>query len=126
MTLSTGPRHLPAGPRLATVAPHLAAVLLAVLVAFVAVACEPTLRQETGIVLSVDSPALGRVDSFRLLTPEGETLTFDTTELAFRREFPAPHLSEHMLLGDRIVVTYRQDGDRLMVTQLDDTEGPGH
>lgn len=84
------------------------------------VACEPTLQQETGIVLSVDSPALGRVDSFELLTADGERLVFDTSSLEFRPEFPAPHLSEHQVLGDRIVVTYKTDGERLVATQLDD------
>jgi len=83
-------------------------------------ACQPTLQQETGIVLSVDSPTLGQVDSFELLTADGEIVTFDTSELRFRREFPAPHLSEHQMLGDRIVVTYKTEGDRLLVTQLDD------
>ena len=102
------------------------AILAALVILPVALACEPTLRQETGIVLEVESPALGRVDSFRLLTTEGQTLTFDTTSLAFRREFPASHLNEHQVIGDLIVVTYRQDGDRLVVTQLDDGAGPGH
>jgi hypothetical protein len=83
-------------------------------------ACQPTLQQQTGIVLSVDSPTLGRVDSFELLNVDGEVLTFDTRELRFRPEFPAPHLAEHQVLGDRIVVTYRTEGDRLIVTQLDD------
>ena len=83
-------------------------------------ACQPMLQQETGIVLSVDSPTLGQVDSFELLTAEGEIVTFDTSELRFRREFPAPHLSEHQMLGDRIVVTYKAEGDLLLVTQLDD------
>ena len=84
------------------------------------VACAGTLQQETGIVISVDSPAFGRVDGFELLTPDGRTVAFDTTELAFRPEFPAPHLNEHRLLADPIVVTYRTDGDRQVVTQLDD------
>jgi len=83
-------------------------------------ACQPTLQQETGIVLSVDSPTLGQVDSFELLTADGGIVTFDTSELRFRREFPAPHLSEHQMLGDRIVVTYKTESDRLLVTQLDD------
>jgi len=84
------------------------------------VACEPTLQQETGVVIGVDSPALGRVDSFELLSLEGERLTFDTSELEFRGEFPAPHLAEHRVIGDHIVVTYKTDGNRLVVTQLDD------
>ena len=99
------------------------AVLLAlgaVCVLGAATACEPTLRQETGVVIAVDSPALGQVDSFELLTADGETVVFDTRELRFRPEFPASHLIEHRVIGDRIVVTYKQDGERLLVTQLDD------
>jgi hypothetical protein len=93
---------------------------LAMIVALGAMACEPTLAQETGVVVAVDSPALGRVDSFELLTLDGERLLFDTTELEFRADFPAPHLAEHRVIGDHIVVTYKTDGDRLVVTQLDD------
>ena len=103
----------------------LLAMLLATL-SLLVLACEPTLRQQTGIVVGVDSPGLGRVDSFQLLTSGGETLTFDTASLRFRAEFPAPHLAEHQIIGDRIVVTYKQDGDRSVVTQLDDARGPGH
>ena len=88
----------------------------------VTVACEPTLQQQSGVVIAVDSPALGRVDSFVLATGDGERLTFDTTELEFRSEFPAPHLAEHKVIGDLIEVTYRTDGDRLVVTQLDDED----
>jgi hypothetical protein len=55
-----------------------------------------------------------------LLDGAGERLTFDTTELEFRSEFPASHLAEHKVIGDVIEVTYKTDGDRLIVTQLDD------
>jgi hypothetical protein len=97
-------------------------LLLALVCAVTIVGCEPTLQQETGVVIDIDSPALGRVDSFVLLTGDGERLTFDTSELEFRAEFPAPHLAEHRVLGDRIVVTYKTDGSRLLVTQLDDED----
>jgi len=97
-------------------------LLLALICAVTVFGCEPTLQQETGVVIDIDSPALGRVDSFVLLNTDGERLTFDTTELEFRSEFPAPHLAEHRVIGDRIVVTYKTDGDRLVVTQLDDRE----
>ncbi len=82
--------------------------------------CQPTLEQQVGIVYSVDSPSLGRVDSFQLLTTAGDIVTFDTSALRFRPEFPAAHLSEHQVLGDPIEVTYRTEDDRLVVTQLDD------
>jgi hypothetical protein len=96
------------------------AVGLVVLAGAGLVACEPTLAQEVGVVYSVDSPALGRVDSFQLLTKEGDILTFDTSQLRFQPEFPAAHLSEHQVAGEPIEVTYRTDGDRLVVTKLDD------
>ena len=95
-------------------------LLLILACAAAVLACEPTLQQQTGVVIEIDSPTLGRVDSFVLLNGDGERLTFDTTELEFRSEFPAPHLAEHRVLGDQIVVTYKTDGDRLIVTQLDD------
>jgi hypothetical protein len=95
-------------------------LLLASLALTVVTACQPTLQQQTGIVFSLDSPALGRVDSFELLSRDGEIRTFDTSELRFRPEFPASHLAEHQVLGDAIVVTYRTEGGRLLVTQLDD------
>ena len=73
-----------------------------------------------GIVVSVESPALGRVDRFELLTPDGRTLTFDTSELEFDSDFPLAHVAEHQLLSDPITVTYHSDGARLVVTKLDD------
>jgi hypothetical protein len=94
--------------------------LVALLGAAAVMGCEPTLQQATGVVIDLDSPALGQVNSFELLTSTGERLTFDTTELDFRPEFPAPHLAEHRVIGDRIVVTYKTDGERLVATQLDD------
>ncbi len=94
--------------------------LVALFGAAAVMGCEPTLQQATGVVIDVDAPSLGRVDSFELLTSTGERLTFDTTELDFRPEFPAPHLAEHRVIGDQIVVTYKTDGERLVATQLDD------
>lgn len=100
----------------------LVVALLGAVMAAALAACEPTLRQASGIVVEIDSPALGRVDSFELLTADGEIVTFDTTELRFRPEFPASHLAEHKVIGDIITVTYKQDGERLVVTQLDDEQ----
>lgn len=109
-----------AGGRLAGSGPGRGALALALLAGALSLGCQPTLEQQVGIVYSVDSPALGRVDSFELLTRDGRVLKFDTAELRFRPEFPASHLSEHQILGDPIEVTYRRDADRLVVTQLDD------
>lgn len=86
----------------------------------VASACAPALQTETGLVTHVESPAIGQVDSFELRTADGRTLVLDTTELAFRPEFPVAHLAEHQRSASPVTVTYRQDGDRLVVTRLDD------
>ena len=76
------------------------------------VACGQPLESEAGLVVEVDSPSLGRVDSFELRTVDGEILRFDTTDLEFHREFPAAHLAEHMAMAQAVRVTYRRDGDR--------------
>ena len=99
--------------------PRWAAVGMAAVAQLPIIGCQPTLEQQVGVVDRVDSPALGRVDSFELLTG-GDILTFDTSGLRFRPEFPAAHLSEHQIIGDLIEVTFRTEGKRLIVTQLDD------
>jgi hypothetical protein len=76
----------------------------------------------TGIVLSVDSPGLGRVDGFVLLTSEGEQLTFDTSGLPFDPAFPLSHVAEHQMTSDPVKVVYVVDGDRLVVISLADAD----
>ena len=90
------------------------------LVLAVVVACQPALEHASGIVISVDSTAIGQVDGFELLTAEGKTLIFDSTELEFRPEFPPAHLGEHQLIADQVRVTYRTDGKRLIATRVAD------
>lgn len=80
------------------------------------------LAQAAGIILAIDSPALGQVNGFELLTTEGERLAFDTSELPFDLDFPVAHLAEHQMLTSPILVTYRTDGDRLIVVALADAE----
>lgn len=101
-------------------------ILAAVVLALAAAACssgdsEPEgTTSETGLVVSVDTPSLGQVDGFELLTDDGQTLAFDTTDLEFDAAFPVSHLSEHQLLSDPVRVTYHPDGERLVVTRLED------
>jgi hypothetical protein len=94
-------------------------LLAGVLVAGIA-GCGQPLESVAGLVIEVDSPSLGRVDSFELRTDDGEVLTFDTTTLEFRGEFPAAHLGEHMRMAEAVRVTYRRDGDRRVVVRLAD------
>jgi hypothetical protein len=77
-------------------------------------------QHATGIVVSLESPALGRVDSFELLTPDGETLAFDTSGTTFDPGFPVSHLSEHQLISEPVAVTYRSEDGVLVVTKLED------
>jgi hypothetical protein len=84
------------------------------------VGCGQPLESVAGLVVEVDSPSIGRVDSFELRTEEGEVLTFDTSALEFRGEFPAAHLGEHMRTAEAVRVTYRRDGDRRVVVRLAD------
>ena len=98
----------------------LARLLAAAVLAGTVLACVQPLESAAGIVVAVDSPSLGRVDTFELRTVDGEILAFDTTDLAFRRDFPAAHLSDHMRLAEAVRVTYRRDGERLVAVRLDD------
>jgi hypothetical protein len=93
---------------------------LALVTAVVAVGCEPALQTDSGIVTSVDSPSIGVVDGFELQARDGRRLVFDTSGLAFHPEFPPTHLIEHQALAQPITVTYRTEGDRLVVVRLDD------
>lgn len=90
--------------------------------AFGLVACGETLDQTTGVVITIDSPAFGQVDGFELVTPAGERLVFDTTELVFRSDFPAGHVGEHQRLSEPVEVTYRRDDGRLIVTRIVDAD----
>jgi hypothetical protein len=99
---------------------RLVALLLAGLLGVGLTGCGQPLESTAGLVVAVDSPSLGRVDSFELRTVDGEVLTFDTTALEFRREFPAAHLAEHMRMAEAVRVTYRVDGDRRVVVRLAD------
>jgi hypothetical protein len=96
------------------------AVAALAVAAFVA-GCEPPLRTETGLVLRVDSPSLGRVDGFSLRTDDGRVVEFDTRSLRFDQGgFPAAHLSEHQASAERVRVTYRVSDGRNVVVRLAD------
>jgi hypothetical protein len=99
---------------------RLARAVATLVLVVTAAACAPSLQTASGLVTRVDSPAIGQVDAFELRTTDGRTLSLDTTELEFRPEFPAAHLAEHQRSASPVTVTYRQEGDRLIVTRLDD------
>ena len=85
-------------------------------------ACEPTLLQETGLVVEVRQPSLTSVDGFRLRTTDGRTVDFSTRTTRFDVAFPVQHLGEHLALAQPITVTYKVVDGRNEVIKLADAE----
>ena len=75
-----------------------------------------------GVVTSVESGGLNEVASFDLRTADGSTWTFEIGELENAAEFPPGHLREHMATSTPVRVTFEVDGDRLLVTRLEDAD----
>ncbi|MEZ4595345.1 MAG: hypothetical protein R3C32_00140 [Chloroflexota bacterium] len=96
-----------------------ARVALVVALAVVA-ACEPTLSQETGLVVAVRQSSLTSVEGFQLRTADGRTVDFSTTGTRFDQAFPVQHLGEHLALAQPITVTYRVVDGRNQVVKLAD------
>lgn len=64
------------------------------------------------MVISADGPDASRVDSFSMRTAEGEILTFTVGTLDVANGgLPAPHLREHLVSGEPILVTFASDED---------------
>lgn len=84
--------------------------------------CEPTLLQETGLVVEVRQPSLTTVEGFRLRTADGRTVDFSTRTTRFDIGFPVQHLGEHLALAQPITVTYKVLDGRNEVVKLADAE----
>ncbi len=82
--------------------------------------CEPTLLQETGLVVEVQQPSLATVEGFRLRTGDGRTVDFSTRTTRFDIGFPVQHLGEHLALAQPVTVTYRVVDGRNEVVKLAD------
>jgi hypothetical protein len=85
-------------------------------------ACEPALRQETGLVTDIRQPSLTSVEGFDLRTSDGRIVEFSTLTTRFDLAFPVQHLGEHMALAQPITVTYKLVDDRNEVVKLADAE----
>ena len=88
-------------------------------------ACGSGSQSAAGIVTDIDTLGLGRVQSFSLRTPAGETLDFDVTggtDSLSTGGFPPDHLWEHLATGVGVAVAYRSEGDRRIALRLDDAE----
>jgi hypothetical protein len=84
--------------------------------------CEPTLHQETGLVVDVQQSSLTSVEGFRLRTADGRLVDFSTVGTRFDPAFPVQHLGEHLALAQPITVTYKVVDDRNQVVKLADAE----
>ncbi|MFN8521152.1 MAG: hypothetical protein U0667_17585 [Chloroflexota bacterium] len=88
----------------------------------VLVGCEPTLHQETGLVVDVQQSSLTSVEGFRLRTADGRLVDFDTRDTRFDVAFPVQHLGEHLALAQPITVTYKVVDDHNEVVKLADAQ----
>ena len=73
-----------------------------------------------GIVLHVDSPSLGKVTDFTLLTDGNTQVVFKVGVIENGAAFPAAHLTEHMAGSQPVLVYFRVEGADLVVYRLED------
>jgi hypothetical protein len=76
-----------------------------------------------GVLLEVVSPGIDKVDSFTVRTDDGQELTFVTApdfNKGVQHLMSPGHMRQHMALADPILVTYRQESDRLVALSATD------
>jgi hypothetical protein len=74
----------------------------------------------SGIVVKVDALSLTDVRGFTLRTPDGRELAFTIGVLENGTVFPPAHLSEHLATASPVKVTFHVEGERLVVTRIED------
>lgn len=98
---------------------RLVAALVGVLLAVSA--CQSNGPAAAGIVITIDQPAINRVEGFELRTEDGRVLDFAVGELRLDSgAFRAEHLREHMALAQPIAVGYHDEGGQLVADRLAD------
>jgi hypothetical protein len=92
-------------------------LLLALLLAAIACVAPAPTRTAHGVLLSVESPSLQKVDRFTLRTDDGQELDFivasDFNQGAAHLMTPG-HMRQHMALAEPMTVTYREEGGQLL------------
>lgn len=89
--------------------------------------CGSSEQQAAGIVIGIDTLGVGRVQGFTLRTQDGAELDFTIeggTDMS-GGAWPPDHLQEHRATATGVAVVYRTDGDRRIVTRLDDAAWAG-
>ncbi len=98
----------------------LAALLVAALLV-IAAGCGGGEKQVTGLVLAAVERNFSEIESLRLRDDAGRTWEFFTDGPVGAS---AAHLRQHQLAGERVIVTYREDGGRLIAVDVKDAGGP--
>ena len=75
-------------------------------------------KQVTGLVLEVVGRGLTEIESIRLRDDDGRVWEFSTDGPVGTN---AAHLRQHQLAGERVSVTYREEGGRLIAVAVGDT-----
>ena len=80
-------------------------------------------RTARGVLLSVESPSIQRVDRFTLRTDDGQELDFtvapDFNAGASHAMSPG-HMRQHMALAEVVTVTYREQNGALVALNATD------
>ena len=74
-------------------------------------------RQLRGQIVEVISRNISKVETLRVRDDQGKVLTFATEGYV---GFTPSHLREHQLFGQPVLVTYIQQGDRLIAVRITD------
>ena len=73
-----------------------------------------------GVVVRIDSPSLGVVNEFDLLTPGGQTVNLAMGVLENAQQFSLSHLATHEATGVPVRAYYRLQDGRPLVYRLED------
>lgn len=73
-----------------------------------------------GVVLHVDATGLTAVTGFTFRSDAGEVLRFTLGQLEDPTAFPPGHLAEHAQTGSPVRVSFRVEGQQLVVYRLED------
>jgi hypothetical protein len=73
-----------------------------------------------GVITSIDSQGLDKVNGFTLRTRSGVDLTFVIGQLDNGVEFPPGHLAEHQASLEPVLVYFKPEGGKLVVYHLED------
>jgi hypothetical protein len=101
----------------------LAALLLVAAGCAPAATAVPPTRTARGVLLSVESPSIQRVESFTLRTDDGQELSFATApdfNASASHAMTPGHMRQHMALADPVTVTYREEQGRLVAQSATD------